>query len=79
MKRELTITEFRRRCLSLLEDLPDEGITITKRGQPLARVTPVAAPAPRKGRRVRLPLLKGKGNPGSLCPDTETPYGLVLD
>lgn len=37
---DLNITQFRRRCLSLLEDLPAEGITITKRGRPLARVTP---------------------------------------
>jgi prevent-host-death family protein len=75
--RDLSITEFRRQCLSLLEDLPEEGIVITKRGQPVARVAP-ARPM-RKGERVALPLLKGKGRPGPLCPDTETPYGLVLD
>jgi antitoxin (DNA-binding transcriptional repressor) of toxin-antitoxin stability system len=75
--RDLSITEFRRQCLSLLENLPEEGILITKRGQPVARVAP-AHPA-RKGRRVSLPLLKGKGRPGPLCPDTETPYDLVFD
>ena len=74
---DLSITDFRRRCLSLLEDLPDEGITITKRGQPLARVTPLRPH--RKGQCVRLPLLKGKGRPGPLCPNTETPYDLAFD
>jgi prevent-host-death family protein len=75
--RDLSITEFRRQCLSLLENLPDEGIVITKHGQPVARVAPVRAQP--KGERVALPLLKGKGRPGPLCPNTETPYDLVLD
>ena len=75
--RDLSITEFRRRCLSLLEDLPEEGIVITKHGQPVARVAPLRPM--RKGERVTLPLLKGKGRPGPLCPNTETPYDLVLD
>ena len=75
--RDLSITEFRRQCLSLLENLPEEGIVITKHSQPIARVVP-ARPA-RKGRRVTLPLLQGKGRPGPLCPDTETPYDLVFD
>jgi prevent-host-death family protein len=75
--RDLSITEFRRQCLSLLEDLPEEGIVITKHGQPVARVAPVRPV--RKGKRVTLPLLKGKGRPGPLCPNTETPYDLVFD
>jgi len=75
--RDLSITEFRRQCLSLLDDLPEEGILITKRGRPVARVAPVR-PA-RQGARVQLPLLKGKGQPGPLCPNTETPYDIVLD
>ena len=75
--KDLSITEFRRRCLTLLEDLPDEGILITKRGRPLARVAPVRTR--RRGERVTLPLLKGKGQPGPRCPNTETPYDLVLD
>jgi antitoxin (DNA-binding transcriptional repressor) of toxin-antitoxin stability system len=75
--RDLSITEFRRQCLSLLEHLPEEGIVITKRGQPVARVAPVRPVG--KGERVTLPLLKGKGRPGPLCPSTETPYDLVLD
>jgi prevent-host-death family protein len=75
--RDLSITEFRRQCLSLLEALPEEGIVITKRGRPVARVAPVRAE--RQGQRVALPLLKGRGRPGPKCPNTETPYDLVLD
>jgi antitoxin (DNA-binding transcriptional repressor) of toxin-antitoxin stability system len=75
--RDLSITDFRRQCLALLEDLPEEGIVITKRGQPVARVAPLRPV--RKGRRVALPLLKGKGRPGRLRPNLETPYDLVLD
>lgn len=75
--KDLSITEFRRRCLSLLEDLPPGGLIVSKRGRPVARITPVRPP--RKGRRVDLPLLKGKGRPGPLCPNTETPHDLVFD
>jgi len=75
--RAMGITEFRRRCLALLEDLPEEGIVVTKHGRPIARVAPMRPKG--KGERVTLPLLKGKGRPGPLCPTTETPYGLVFD
>jgi prevent-host-death family protein len=75
--RDIGITEFRRQCLTLLEDLPEQGIVITKRGRPIARVVPMRPR--RKGERVSLPLLKGKGRPGPLCPNTETPCGLVFD
>jgi len=75
--KDLSVTEFRRQCLSLLEKLPDDGIVITKHGQPLARVIPVRRI--RKSESVTLPLLKGKGERGRLCPDTETPYDLVFD
>jgi antitoxin (DNA-binding transcriptional repressor) of toxin-antitoxin stability system len=54
--RDLSITEFRRQCLSLLEDLPEEGILITRHGQPVARVAPVRPM--RKGERVMLPLVQ---------------------
>ena len=74
--KDLSITEFRRRCLTLLENLPDDGIVVTKRGRPVARVAPMRAR--RRGERVSLPLLKGKGRPGPRCPNTETPYDLVL-
>jgi len=75
--RDLSITEFLRQYLALLEDLPEEGIVITRHGQPVARVAPVHLM--RKGERVTLPLLKGKGRRGPLCPNTKTPYDLVLD
>ena len=75
--RNLTITEFHRQCLALIEDLPKEGIVITRHGRLIARVVPMRPM--RKGERVTLPLLHGKGRPGPLCPNTETPYDLVLD
>ncbi|PWT90715.1 MAG: hypothetical protein C5B56_05015 [Proteobacteria bacterium] len=40
MKR-LNASDFRKECLSLLDELPAEGVLITKRGRPIARVTPV--------------------------------------
>jgi len=32
--------KFKERCLALLEELPPEGLVITKHGKPVARVTP---------------------------------------
>jgi antitoxin (DNA-binding transcriptional repressor) of toxin-antitoxin stability system len=75
--KDLNITEFRRQCLTLLIDLPAEGVLVTKHGAPVARVTPVRTR--RRGKRVTLPLLRGKGRPGPLCPVTKTPYDLVFD
>jgi hypothetical protein len=75
--RDLSVTEFCRQCFSLLDDLPDDGIMITKRGRPMACVVPVRKI--RKGERVALPLLKGKGARGPLCPDTKTPYDLAFE
>jgi prevent-host-death family protein len=75
--RGLSVTEFRKQCLTILDHLPADGIEITKRGEPVARLIPIKTP--RKGKRVQLPLLKGKGKPGPRCPNTETPYDLVLD
>ena len=74
---DVTITEFRRQCMTLLEDLPEEGIVVTKRGQAIARVTSIAAC--RKGKRITTTLYPGKGNPGSRVLDRETPYDLVFD
>ena len=34
-------TEFKTKCLKLLETLSPEGIVITKRGRPIARVLPI--------------------------------------
>ena len=38
----LTATEFKAKCLRILENLGPEGLIVTKRGQPIAKVTPVA-------------------------------------
>jgi antitoxin (DNA-binding transcriptional repressor) of toxin-antitoxin stability system len=75
--RDLSITEFRRQCLSLLDTLPAEGIVVTRRGAPLARITPIRRA--RRGEPVTLPLLRGKGRRGPACPNTETPYDLIFD
>ena len=76
---ELSVTEFRAQCLSLLEDIPPGGIVITKRGKPLARVMPIKQPR-RKGKMVRLPLIEGTGLPGPALGDgLTTPYDLIFD
>jgi antitoxin (DNA-binding transcriptional repressor) of toxin-antitoxin stability system len=41
MMKNLKASEFRRQCLTLLNRLPPEGILITRRGLPIARLTPV--------------------------------------
>lgn len=38
----LTATEFKAKCLRILENLGPTGVVVTKRGQPIAKVTPVA-------------------------------------
>lgn len=37
----LTATEFKAKCLKLLDRLDARGLVVTKRGRPVARVTPV--------------------------------------
>lgn len=39
--RSMNVSEFREQCLSLLEHLPADGVLITKRGEPVARLVPV--------------------------------------
>lgn len=41
MAKTLNVSEFRKEALRLLDHLPPEGVLITKRGRPLARLTPV--------------------------------------
>jgi prevent-host-death family protein len=36
-------SEFKERCLSLLDNLQEEGFVITKRGKPVAKVIPIRA------------------------------------
>jgi prevent-host-death family protein len=39
--RHLNVSEFRSHLLGLVEDLPEDGLVITKRGRPVARVLPI--------------------------------------
>ncbi len=73
----MNVTEVRRQILSLVDDLPEEGIVITKHGEPCARLVPFHQTV--KGRYVDGPLVKSKGPPGPLCPDTENPYDLIFN
>ncbi len=43
MKR-IGAAKFRERCLALLDQLDAEGLVITKRGRPVARVLPYGGP-----------------------------------
>jgi antitoxin (DNA-binding transcriptional repressor) of toxin-antitoxin stability system len=38
---EINVSEFRQRCLALMDDLPAEGILITRHGQPVAKLVPM--------------------------------------
>jgi antitoxin (DNA-binding transcriptional repressor) of toxin-antitoxin stability system len=37
---QMTVTEFKAKCLRVLDELGPAGIVLTKRGRPIARVTP---------------------------------------
>jgi antitoxin (DNA-binding transcriptional repressor) of toxin-antitoxin stability system len=39
--KKINASEFRQKCLSLMDDLPAEGILITKLGHPVAKLIPV--------------------------------------
>ena len=75
--KDLNVTEFRRQCLTILDDLPDDGIVITRHGKPVARIMP--ATTPRTGGPLNLPLFNGKGKLGPRFPTDETPYDLIFD
>ena len=53
----VTATEFKAKCLALMEEVAKTGgtITVTKRGQPMASLTPVL-----KKRKSSRGILKGK-------------------
>jgi prevent-host-death family protein len=40
---QINASKFKEQCLSLLDDLSAEGIVITKRGKPVAKVIPIAS------------------------------------
>jgi prevent-host-death family protein len=37
----ISATEFKAKCLKILDDLESQGIVITKRGHPVAKLTPL--------------------------------------
>ena len=41
--RRISASKFKEQCLSLLDDLSAEGIVITKRGKPVAKVIPIGS------------------------------------
>jgi len=41
MNRTISATEFRAKCFWILDHVEPSGLVITKRGRPVARVTPV--------------------------------------
>lgn len=38
--KSITATEFKAKCLDILDHVPPEGLEITKRGKPVARLMP---------------------------------------
>ncbi len=38
---EISASKFKEQCLSLLDNIPPEGIIVTKHGKPVARLLPV--------------------------------------
>ncbi len=41
--KEIGAAEFKAHCLSLLDQLDDDGLVITKRGKPVAKLIPIRA------------------------------------
>jgi len=54
---QINASKFKEQCLSLLDDLSAEGIVITKRGKPVAKVIPIAS-----GCAALIGSMKGKLN-----------------
>jgi len=53
--KSIPAAKFKEKCLSLLDSVGPEGITITKRGKPVAKLVPVG----REGKAL-IGCLKGK-------------------
>jgi prevent-host-death family protein len=51
VKREIPVSQFKARCLRLLDDVARTGdeVVVTKRGKPLARVVPIESPPDLRG------------------------------
>ena len=73
----MNITELRRQMLSLIDHLPGEGIVITRRGQPVAEIRPIAKP--RNGKRVVAPLIPATGRKGTVMLTSENCYDFLFD
>lgn len=43
--RQIAAAKFKEQCLSLLEDVDPDGIVITKRGKPIAKLIPLGTDA----------------------------------
>ena len=58
----VSVTEFKAKCVALLEDVSTKGdtITVTKRGKPLATVSPAPQPATPKPYKSLKGIFKGK-------------------
>ena len=41
--KQITAAKFKEQCLSLLDEVDQDGIVITKRGRPVAKLIPFAA------------------------------------
>jgi prevent-host-death family protein len=42
MPRHINATKFKEQCLALLDEVGPDGIVITKRGRPVAKLIPIA-------------------------------------
>ena len=68
-----------RSVFTLLDNVPEEGILITKRGKPIARLMPVR-PKRRKGKMITTAMIRRGGAPGPALGDgLTTPYDLIFD
>ena len=52
----LTATEFKAKCLRILDTLGPQGIIILKRGRPVAKLTPLS----KRGNEELIGLMRGK-------------------
>lgn len=62
MSRTIAAGEFKAKCLALLDEVKDQGgeIIVTKRGEPIARLVPLAK-KPAKRKMPAIGWMKGRG------------------
>jgi prevent-host-death family protein len=41
--KQMAAAKFKEQCLSILDDVDEEGLVITKRGKPVAKLIPIRA------------------------------------